>query len=309
MPAQAPGNRGTGWALKIAAISTLAFCGLELTTGYYSHSLSVVADGWHNFSDGVALLLGWLAGYARTKAPSRRRTYGYGRASVLAGFAAALSLLLVTGMLFYFGYQRLLAPQSPHTGWMLLFGLASLGLNSVTPLALRRRASSTVPRHVLGQMAGGALASLCMVGAAVAIALTGMIVLDTILAFLIGGLIVWTTWEMVMDSLNTLLEALPRGMNLDEVVAAIRAVEGVEDVHDVHVWTLGPESHALSCHVRIAEVPIREGEEVLRRISAVVEREFGIRHTTVQVEDTACDSVHGCVMPAPEQAHGHRHHH
>lgn len=309
MPAQAPADHGTGWVLKVAAIATLAFCGLELAGGFYSNSLAVVADGWHNFSDGAALLLGWLAGYARSRAPSRKRTYGYGRASVLAAFAAALSLLLVTGILLYFGYQRLLAPQSPRTTWMLVFGGASLALNAAISLALRRRTSSPAPRHVLARMAGDALAAVCMMAAAVAIALTGMVLLDTILAFLIAGLIVWTTWEIVIDSLNTLLEALPRGMNLDQVVAAIRGIEGVEDVHDVHVWTLGPDSHALSCHVRIPELPIPDGEEIVRRISAAVEEQFGIRHTTVQVEDAACDSVHGCVMTGPEPAHGQHHPH
>lgn len=297
MPAHAPSDHSTGRLLRAAAIATLLFSGLEMAGGRYARSLALTADAWHNLSDAAALFVTWFSSYASGRVPSHRRTFGYGRAGVLVAFGAALALLPIAGLLFYQAYRRAAAPEDPRVAVMLLLGASSLAMNLIISGALRRAATSSCPRSVTLHIAGDALASIGIVAAAILIPLTGVRALDPALAFLIACLIVWTTWETVLDSLNTLLEGLPRGMNLDEVVAAIQRVEGVEEVHDIHIWSLSPHSHALSCHVRIADLPLVEGETILNGISAALEREFEIRHTTVQLEGEACEAGERCTTP------------
>src|SRR5581483_7317044 len=117
-----------------------------------------------------------------------------------------------------------------------------------------------------------------------------------------------SAWDITRESLNILLEGLPRGMRLDDVIAAMRCVDGVIDVHDLHIWSLGSSTHALSCHVMIDDVPPSESRNILARLNEVL-CGFHIHHTTVQFEHQACAlSESGCAMQAGAQAH-HDHEH
>lgn len=297
MPAHARGHHNTGWVLKAGTLATLVFCGLELAAGLHARSLALVSDAAHNFSDALALLITWFAYYIQSKAPSQRKTYGYHRAGVLAAFVAALSLLLLAGLLFYEGYRRLVTPPQPDTSWMMIAGLAGVAINAAISAALRRAgAGQACPRTVYLHMMGDALAGLGIVLAAVLIRATGRAFIDPALGILIAGLIVWTAWDLVAESLNILLEGLPRGMNLHQVQEAIRVVAGVENVHDLHIWSLGPNTQALSCHLCVADMGLTESEAIVREVNAVLERRFQICHTTLQVECAACESVNGCVI-------------
>jgi cobalt-zinc-cadmium efflux system protein len=122
---------------------------------------------------------------------------------------------------------------------------------------------------------------------------TGWVRVDPLLSALIGLLIVWTAWAIIQESLNILLEGLPRGLKLKAVVAAMREVEDVLDVHDVHIWSLGSSTRALSCHVLIQDVPLSASDSILQRLNAMLEERFEIHHTTVQFEHVSCP---GCAM-------------
>jgi cobalt-zinc-cadmium efflux system protein len=129
---------------------------------------------------------------------------------------------------------------------------------------------------------------------------TGWNIVDPILSIGIALLIVWTAWDIVRDTLNILLEGLPRGMSLEAVCRAMREIPGVKDVHDLHIWSLGTKTHALSCHVVIADIPPSESEPLLRRLNRMLGDRFGIHHTTVQFEHTECAvSQNGCSILVP----------
>jgi len=224
MPAHAPADHNTGWVLKVAALATLAFFGAELACGYYARSLALISDAWHNFSDALALFVTWFAFHARARAPSRHRTYGYHRAGVLAAFVAALLVLGPAGWLFYRGAQRLLAPGQPDFRIMLALGAAGVVLNAVVSVALRRAArGEQCPPRVFLHMAGDALAGLGILLAALLIRIWGLRAADPLLGLLIAGLVVWTVWDVMVESLDILLEGLPRGLELEQVEAAIRS--------------------------------------------------------------------------------------
>src|SRR5437879_704247 len=127
-----------------------------------------------------------------------------------------------------------------------------------------------------------------------------------ILSIAMALLIVYTAWDIVRESLNILLEGLPRGMRLTDVATAAKAIDGVLDVHDLHIWSLGSSTHALSCHVLIEDVPPSASDAILRRINGMLADRFSIGHTTVQFEHVSCAiSESGCAIPV----HDHHHHH
>jgi cobalt-zinc-cadmium efflux system protein len=155
-------------------------------------------------------------------------------------------------------------------------------------------------------MLGDAVSSLAIVGGAIAIHFTGWMTIDPILSVLIGVLIIWTAWDIIQESLNVLLEGLPRGPELVEVTKSLEQVHGVIDVHDVHIWSLGSSAHAMSCHVLIEDMPPSESNAILQRINDLL-CGFHIHHSTIQFEHTKCAlSDTPCSMVPAAQQHEHR---
>jgi cobalt-zinc-cadmium efflux system protein len=140
-----------------------------------------------------------------------------------------------------------------------------------------------------------------------AILLTGQYWIDSALSFGIGALILWSAFGIVRETLNILLEGTPRGMKVELIEAAMRSIDGVNDVHDLHVWSIGSETHALSCHIAIADIPPSASERILRDVKERLLHDFHIDHTTIQFEHVECETAHGCVMPVGEAEEHHRH--
>ncbi|MDE3195714.1 MAG: cation transporter, partial [Acidobacteriota bacterium] len=178
-----------------------------------------------------------------------------------------------------------------------------LGLQSTAPGDINIRGAWL---HMLGDLLGSA----AIVVGAVVMKFTGSDRVDPILSFAISGLVVWTAWDIIRESLNILLEGLPRGLDLGEVKAAIRRVDGVLDVHDLHIWSLGSSSSALSCHVLIEDMPPSQSDRILHGLNHVLNDHFHVAHTTIQFEHVSCAiSGKGCVIPVDSGAAHHHHHH
>lgn len=284
-----------GRVLKWSLVVTLAFVGLETAAGLHARSLALLSDAGHNFTDALALLLAWFARYVGRRPPDETKTYGYHRAGVLAAFVNALTLLGLAGYILYESYRRWLRPETVHETTMLVVATLGLAVNAAIMwgLASERRRDLNI-RSAWAHMLGDALGSLGIIGGAVVIRYTGWQRVDPVLSALIGLLIIWTAWDIVRESLNILLEGLPRGLKLQSVIEAMRAVPGVLDVHDVHVWSLGSSTHALSCHVLIDDVPPSESESILRQLNRLLAERFQVHHTTLQFEHVLCA---GCPIP------------
>ncbi|HZU26150.1 MAG TPA: cation diffusion facilitator family transporter [Bryobacteraceae bacterium] len=298
----------TGSVLRISIFVTLLLVGTEVFFGFRANSLALISDAGHNFTDAVALLLAAIGFYLQSKPADAIKTYGYHRAGVLAAFVNSITLLLISAYIFYEAWQRLTEPRP--VGESTLMGVAALSLvvNSAIMWGLHRdRASDLNIRAAWVHMLGDALSSVALIGGGALIYFTGWTRIDPLLSIFIGALILWSAWDITRESLNILLEGLPRGMRLDDVIAAMRRVDGVIDVHDLHIWSLGSSTHALSCHVMIEDVPPSESRTILARLNEVL-CGFHIHHTTVQFEHQACAlSESGCAMQAGAHAHHHQH--
>ncbi|HLI85911.1 MAG TPA: cation diffusion facilitator family transporter [Bryobacteraceae bacterium] len=298
----------TGSVLRWSAVATALFVVVEAAAGWRAHSLALLADAGHNFTDTLALALAWIANYLETRPANEIKTYGYQRAGVLSAFVNALTLVALSAWILYESVQRLRNPQPVRQNIMVAVAALGVLLNGGILWALRtaRRRDLNV-RSAFVHMLGDALGSLAIIGGGLAILYTGWVQVDPLLSILIAALIVWTAWDIIHESLNILLEGLPKGLELRDVVGSMRAVEGVLDVHDLHIWSLGSSTHALSCHVLIEDIPPSASDAVLRRLNRMLADRFHIAHTTVQFEHAFCAlSENGCVIPThPEHQHEH----
>ena len=286
----------TGKRLQLSLFATVAFVVVEIVSGLKAHSLALLSDAGHNFTDALALLLAWFAFYIECRPASATKTYGYQRAGVLAAFVNALTLVVLAGFIFYESYQRFLTPEPVVESIMLWVATAGLVVNVGIMLALHSASRHDLNiRSAFVHMLGDAVGSVGIIIGAAAIHWTGSYWIDPLLSVLIGVLILWTAWGIIKESLNILLEGLPRGIQLDAVVAEVRRLPGVIDVHDVHIWSLASHTHALSCHVLIEDVPLSASESILRSVNSLLARRFDITHTTIQFEHALCEiSASGC---------------
>jgi len=286
-------------AVKLALLVTLVLVATEFIAGSLAHSLALVSDGWHNLTDLPSLTLAWLALYFERRPPDHQKTFGYQRAGVLAAFVNALILTGVALFLCYEGYERVVHPEPVQAGVMMAVGALALVINGGITLAVVRGRRDLNLRTVFIHNLGDAFSNIAIIGGGWLIRLTGQRFIDPLLAFLIGGMILWSTFGIIVESANILLEAAPKGMSLESVATMMLAVPGVREVHDVHIWSLGSSSTALSCHVQILDMPTSESERIGQRIREVLQEECGITHATIQFEHTHPPGDFHRYMPKP----------
>ena len=308
MHVHASHGNGSSRVLKISLLVTLAYIVLLVAAGLRAHSLALLSEAGHNLSDFLALLLSLAAVFLQARPPSSTKTYGYHRAGVLVALVNSASLVIVAFFIFYEAFRRVQHPEQVHAGLMIWVAAAGVVMNGVIALLLYRTSQDVNIRSALLHEVGDTLSTAAVIAGGWAILVTGQYWIDSALSFGIGALILWSAFGIVRETLNILLEGTPRGMKLDSIETAMRSVDGVNDVHDLHVWSIGSETHALSCHIAIADIPPSASDRILRDVKELLLRDFRIDHTTIQFEHAECEVAHGCVIPVPDtQEHEHRH--
>ena len=178
--------------------------------------------------------------------------------------------------------------------WVAAIGLA-VNLAIAWALTASQHSKDLNFRATFLHQIGDAASCVAIIVGAVIIRYTGWVMVDPILSIIMSVVIIWTAWDIFRDSLNILLEGLPKGLKFADVTEAIRHAAGVEEVHDLHIWSLGSEDRALSCHLVIQDMPPSESESILHNVNHILGDRFGIHHTTIQFEHTRCVSADDCV--------------
>ncbi len=304
---------GTRRVLRISLAVTMVYIVLLVAAGIRAHSLALLSEAGHNLSDFLALLLSLVAVFLEGRPPSATHTYGYRRAGVLAALINALSLVLVAFFIFYEAFQRLQHPAHVRAGVMIGVSAAGVAINGAIALLLWRSGRDVNVRSALLHEVGDTLSTAAVIAGGFAILWTGQYWIDAALSCGIGALILWSSFAIVRETLNILLEGAPRGISLEAVESALRKIAGVGAVHDLHLWSIGSENHALSAHVKIADMATSESDAILREINERLGQRFGIHHTTIQLEHAPCEMAHNCAIApldisASEEEHGERGH-
>lgn len=281
-------RRTTRRALAVALGLTATFTLVEVVGAFLTGSLALLADAVHMLSDnvslGIALVAVWLAG----KPPTPKRSYGYQRLEVLAALANGVLLVLLAVWIGVEAIRRLADPRPVLGGWMLAIALAGVAVNVAAGAVLHRSRSAGINveaafRHVLADLAS----SIGVAVAAVVIVLSGRVEADAVVSLLIATLVLASSWTILRDATSILLEATPRGIDAAAVGERLARAPGVVEVHDLHIWTITSGFPALSAHVLVGR-----GEDCHRRrreLEVVLAEEFGIEHTTLQVDHVGED--------------------
>lgn len=296
--------------LKFSLALTFLYILATFVYGLRAHSLALLSEAGHNISDFLALALSFVAVWLQTRPASDRRTFGFQRAGVLAGFVNALSLLVLAGWIALEAIVRFFHPVPVEAHLMMYVAAAGVVMNGLIATLLWKFSGDVNIRSVFLHMLGDTISTAAVIVGGFAISITHQQWIDPLLSLIISGMILWSSWGIIRETLHILLEGTPASVDLDEIRAAMRKVAGVVNVHDLHVWSLTSQSHALACHVQVVEMPLADTEGVLDRLNHQLRDHYGINHTTIQIEVTDCATVDGCCSPPElEVIDGHSHHH
>jgi cobalt-zinc-cadmium efflux system protein len=286
--------------LMFASIATAIFVCVEVAVGIEARSLALIGDALHNVTDTLALLLALFAVRLERRPATSAKSYGWHRAGVLAAFINAGALAAFTIFLFVESAQRLRTPVSVNSTAMLITAAAALLLNGSITLWLRGHGHDLNLRGAMLHMLGDAISSAGIIAAALLIRSTGALFWDPAVSVAIGILILWSSWGILREAINLLLEGTPSGIDPDAVTRAIAALDGVDGVHHLHIWALGASRPALSCHLMVGDIPVRSTGNLLARVNGLLEHEYGIAHTTIQFEFASCDTDDPYCVPYGE---------
>lgn len=288
-----------------ALIITGGFAVVEAVGGYFSHSLALISDAGHMATDAAALFIGLIAARLSRKPASASKSYGYGRAEVIGAFVNALAMLAVVVWIFVEAVQRVLNPEPIAGLWVmgiaasgLVVNLVVLGLFSHGHGNLNSRAAVL---HVLGDLLG----SVAAIIAGAVVTFTGWTLIDPLLSVAVALLILRSTWRLLLESANVLMEAVPEGIDYHAVERRLLAIAGVSAVHDLHVWQMSSEGRALSAHLLIESA--EHWPRVLEEARGLLRGEFRVGHVTLQPVWTQLARASGQTHRHHEQHEHHDH--
>jgi cobalt-zinc-cadmium efflux system protein len=271
-------------ALITALVLSTLVAVAEIIGAVITGSLVLVADAAHMTADAAGLGLSLLAAYMAARPPTARRTFGYARAEILAAMANSVLLLGMAAFILVEAIRRLISPVEVSSGLLIVFGVIALCANAVSLLLLRRgQAESLNVRGAFLEVASDTLGAAAVIVTGVVIATTGFTRVDPIASLAIGLLILPRTWQLLRETVDVLLEASPRGIDLSEVRRHMIGLPGVRDVHDLHAWTITSGLPVLSAHVVVDPGVIDDGR-MLDRLQDCLRGHFDVEHSTFQLE-------------------------
>jgi len=278
---------GHGRAFGIGIALNLGFVIIEAWYGWQTGSLALLADAAHNLGDVGGLLLAWMAYAAARLRSSERKTYGWRRGSILAGFINAAVLLVAMGSLGWEAIHRMQQPAPIAAGTVIAVAAVGVLVNAVT--AALFMAGSKADLNIRGAFLHMAADALVSVGVIVAGALylwQGWTWIDPVAGIVIAVVVIFGTWSLFRQSLHLLFDGVPEHISMPEVREALVAITGVASVHDLHVWAMSTSEPALTAHLVVRGE--RSADGILRDAQVVLHQRFGIHHVTLQLEAEAC---------------------
>lgn len=271
------------WSLII----TLFFTIVEFAGGILSNSLALLSDSFHMLSDVLALGLSMLAIYLSSKAPTRRFTYGFLRFEVIAAFLNGLALVAISLWIFYEAIMRIIFPREIESGLMLVIAIIGLIVNIVLTWLLYRSLKSEDNINIqsaLWHFAGDLLNSLGVILAVVLIKLTGIQLIDPILSIVISGVLINGGYKILKNAWYILMEAVPKRLDVDQIMEDMKKADRVIDVHEFHLWSVTSDQYSLSAHVVLDSKNSQDAYQIINQLEHLLKSKYDLHHTTLQIE-------------------------
>ena len=298
-------NELAGKRLLLGLIFSAAILLVELLGAYLSNSLALLSDAGHVTADIIALALSWYGVRQSSRPAGPRMTFGYHRVGVIIAVINAVAIFAIALFIFFEVFQRLKSPPDVDSGVMLFVAVIGLVANVVVALLLRReQAHSLNVRSAFWHVLGDALASVGVIIGALIITFTGNLVADAAVSLFIGLIITASGIGILREGLHVLLEAAPPGVDVQQMLQRLCSLPEVVDVHDLHVWSITPEIRAMNGHVVIDGGSLKDAGVIRTRLESIIRRDFGISHTTLQMECEDCQAQDiFCSLEATSRPH------
>ena len=275
-------HSGSTKLLIVSLVFTSAYAGVEVAGGLWANSLALIADAGHMITDSLSLGIGAFAAWLSQRRASRTHTYGFARAEVIGALVNVLFMLGIVVWIVFAAFERLANPQEVGGTTVMIVAFIGLLVNVAVAWILVRGEKNMNVRaallHVMGDLAGSVAALL----AGLVIYLTGWLPIDPLLSLFISLLIGFASVNVLRDVLRVLMEGTPSHIDIDKLKRAIAEVDGVVEAHHVHVWSLSSSRHALSAQIKLDQIGL--WEEVLPKLQELLQRDFGVGHSTLQPE-------------------------
>jgi cobalt-zinc-cadmium efflux system protein len=280
---------GLDRALAVGVALNTAFVITEAGAGLWSGSLALLADAGHNAGDVLGLLLAWGASWLARRPPSLRYTWGLRRTTIYAALANAVILLTACGAILWEAWQRLRSPHPVPGPTVIAVATIGVVINTLTALLFVRGQRDANVRGAFLHMAADAAISAGVVGAGIAIWLTGRTWIDPLVSIAITVAIVAGSWSLFRESVDLALDAVPRGVEPADVTTALAGIPGVAEVHDLHVWAASTSEISLTVHLVVPETGTHG--QVLAAAGDLLRGRFHVAHATIQIEDEAASAA------------------
>ena len=270
-------------AFGIGTALNIIFVIVEATFGFLSNSLALIADAGHNLGDVLALLLSWGATYLAQRKPTRKKTYGMRRGTILAAFVSSLILLMTMSVVAWESLGRFTSPSEVNSITIIIVAAIGVLINTITALLFFSSQHDDLNiKAAFIHMAADAGVSLGVVIAGVVIMFTGILWIDPAISLMIVVIIVISTWGVFRDSFNLAMDGVPKDIDVEEVKKFILQQDGITEIHDLHIWAMSTTQVALTAHLVRDTTDI--DDEFLHRLSESLKEQFGIIHPTIQIE-------------------------
>jgi cobalt-zinc-cadmium efflux system protein len=300
--------------LRIAFFLTIIILVAELVGGLVANSLALLSDAGHVVTDIFALGLAWFAALQAERPANARKTFGYHRVGILAALINAVTLIIIAIVIIWEAIQRFQHPEPVQPLVMFLSAGIGIAVNLFIGFGLQKEGHSLNVRAATLHVFGDVIASVGVIVAGVIILLTGWTLADPLLSVGIAALIAVGAWQILRETTDILLEAVPKDISMATLVDDMKEIKGVRDVHDLHVWCIASGMYALSCHTLIDDLPPSGSSPILQSLTSMLNEKYHIGHATIQFEcndhKVACCEMNGlyCRMEATtEQSNGHAH--
>lgn len=272
-------------ALTISFILIATFMLIEFVGGYLTNSLALLSDAGHMLSDAAALGLSLSALIFGAKAATPSKTYGYKRFEILAALLNGIVLVLIAVFICIEAIERLSAPPQVIGKGMMIISIIGLIINIIVAWILHSKGSTeenlnvrSAFLHVIGDLLG----SVGAIVAAILIMLFGWYIADPIASMIVSLLVLYSGWHVLKESVNILMEAKPANIDSEKVIQLLKSIDGIEDIHDLHIWMITSDFSAMTVHLKVNQNTDRD--KLLDKAKQVIEKETGIKHTTIQME-------------------------
>ncbi|TMC21634.1 MAG: cation transporter [Chloroflexi bacterium] len=283
----------TKHTLRLAFFLTVFILLAGYIGGFVANSLALLSDASHSLTDLFALGLAWFAAVQAERPSDHRKTFGYHRVGILVALLNAVSLILIAGSILWEAVQRFQHPEPVQPLVIFVSAAIAIAINLFIAFGLRKEGGDNlnaraVSLHVLGDVA----ASVGVIVGGIVILLTGWEIVDPLLSVGIAILVAVGSWHILTETVDILLEAVPKNISIAHLVQDMKKVPGVQDVHDLHIWSIASGIHALSCHVLIDDLPPSDSSTILQSLTTVLRKKYHIEHATIQFECDFLQATH-----------------